>query len=146
MPGKDVVLEKCEVVGNGMVDIMGSPGGIGGAGGLVGVKVLDCKVGKVDSAGPVDARGVPTEPGGAEVMKKVVKEQRKQSKGLKKEAKQDSGVRQTCPGCGQVEGEDEVGAGKFKKCTACKTVVYCSKECQKKDWKAHKAVCQLMAK
>lgn len=30
----------------------------------------------------------------------------------------------------------------MKKCSRCKKVVYCSKECQLKDWKAgHKHVC-----
>ena len=30
----------------------------------------------------------------------------------------------------------------MKKCSRCKTVVYCSKECQIKDWKAgHKHAC-----
>jgi hypothetical protein len=28
-----------------------------------------------------------------------------------------------------------------KKCAACKDVSYCSKECQKFDWKEHKEVC-----
>jgi hypothetical protein len=146
MPGKDVVLEGCEVVGNGMVDIMGSPGGSGGVEGLVGVKVVDCKVGKVVSAGPLDAKGMPTDPVVAESMKKVLKEQRKQCKGIKKEMKEGSGVRRTCNGCGQVEGEDAMGAGKFGKCTGCGIVVYCSKECQNKDWKIHKPACLLMAK
>ena len=145
MPGKEVVLEGCELVGNGMVDIMGSPAGGGGAAGLVGVKVMDCVVGKVDNAGPMDAKSMLMDPRGAELMKKVVKEQRKQAKGVKKEAK-GLGVRRTCVGCGQVEGEDAMGAGKFGKCTGCGVVAYCSRECQKKDWKVYKPVCQMMSK
>lgn len=39
-----------------------------------------------------------------------------------------------CAGCGKVE-------GKMLKCAKCKNVMYCSRECQKKDWKAHKAHC-----
>ena len=30
---------------------------------------------------------------------------------------------------------------KLQKCGRCKSVFYCSKDCQKKDWKSHKAVC-----
>ncbi|KAJ6464356.1 hypothetical protein C8R45DRAFT_1023805 [Mycena sanguinolenta] len=35
------------------------------------------------------------------------------------------------------------GCGKYAgmKCSACKSVRYCGKECQKKDWKSHKNVC-----
>lgn len=29
----------------------------------------------------------------------------------------------------------------LQRCTMCKSIKYCSKECQKKDWKAHKVVC-----
>lgn len=29
----------------------------------------------------------------------------------------------------------------FKKCSRCKEVFYCSKECQKCDWKTHKLQC-----
>ena len=32
-----------------------------------------------------------------------------------------------------------------KKCTTCRAVYYCGKECQKKDWKTHKKVCASMA-
>ncbi|KAF3134815.1 hypothetical protein TWF569_010080 [Orbilia oligospora] len=35
-------------------------------------------------------------------------------------------------------GKEEDGDRKLRKCTACMNVEYCSKECQKKDWKAHK--------
>ncbi|KAI0951500.1 hypothetical protein AcW1_008534 [Taiwanofungus camphoratus] len=30
----------------------------------------------------------------------------------------------------------------LQKCARCKAVKYCSKECQKADWKNHKQVCQ----
>ena len=31
--------------------------------------------------------------------------------------------------------------GKVSRCSACKTISYCSRECQVADWKQHKAVC-----
>ena len=34
---------------------------------------------------------------------------------------------------------------KLKRCSACNIVGYCSKECQKKDWKQHKISCKLFA-
>jgi hypothetical protein len=30
----------------------------------------------------------------------------------------------------------------FSYCAACQSVMYCSKICQKKDWKAHKKICK----
>jgi hypothetical protein len=41
----------------------------------------------------------------------------------------------TCNTCNKI---DE----KLKKCTRCKTMFYCSKECQVKDWKKHKKICK----
>ncbi|RVD88680.1 uncharacterized protein DFL_002856 [Arthrobotrys flagrans] len=35
-------------------------------------------------------------------------------------------------------GKEESGDLKLMRCSACRKVEYCSKECQKKDWKAHK--------
>eukprot|EP00938_MAST-03A_sp_MAST-3A-sp1_P005039 g5039.t1 len=34
----------------------------------------------------------------------------------------------------------------FPKCSACKSVYYCSRECQKSDWKRHKKVCKKATK
>src|SRR6218665_1278061 len=31
---------------------------------------------------------------------------------------------------------------KMKKCTKCKSAAYCSRECQRADWKRHKTECQ----
>ena len=36
--------------------------------------------------------------------------------------------------------------GKLQVCGRCKTVQYCSKDCQKANWKEHKAVCKYIAK
>ena len=51
------------------------------------------------------------------------------------------------------EGSDATGtnchccgkdAGAESKCGGCKTVCYCGKNCQKDDWKVHKALCPLL--
>ena len=43
-----------------------------------------------------------------------------------------------CAGCGKTEAE----AGKeLKRCAKCQETRYCSRECQKDDWKQHKKVC-----
>lgn len=42
-----------------------------------------------------------------------------------------------CDHCGQVETESE----EHYACSRCVGVFYCSKDCQKVGWKAHKAVC-----
>lgn len=38
-----------------------------------------------------------------------------------------------CEVCGKIEGT--------KRCSGCKQLSYCGKECQKKDWKRHKTYC-----
>lgn len=44
-----------------------------------------------------------------------------------------------CGGCGAHKKED---GGQLMKCANCKDIAYCCKECQKSDWKRHKAVCK----
>lgn len=44
-----------------------------------------------------------------------------------------------CMGC-----RNRVPKELLKKCSACKTVRYCSKECQKKAWRTHKPTCKKM--
>jgi hypothetical protein len=45
---------------------------------------------------------------------------------------------QICAQCGQQEG----AIGEHKKCQGCRTVFYCGRACQKKDWKRHKKICK----
>ncbi|KAJ7741459.1 hypothetical protein DFH07DRAFT_943574 [Mycena maculata] len=45
----------------------------------------------------------------------------------------------TCATCYKPEPKSP----KFSRCGACQEAVYCSKECQKKDWKNHKKPCKL---
>jgi len=53
-------------------------------------------------------------------------------------------VQVTCHCCGKDKDEHVSQGGKFYQCSQCKSVSYCSKECQLKDWKSggHKAICQ----
>ena len=47
-----------------------------------------------------------------------------------------------CEGCGKTEPDGNT----FSKCSECRSVLYCSRECQKKHWKAHKPNCKKLAK
>lgn len=47
-----------------------------------------------------------------------------------------------CWHCGANPGKFE----NFRKCTGCFEVRYCSKECQKNDWCAHKKICKNIEK
>ena len=42
-----------------------------------------------------------------------------------------------CVNCGQIQGDK----CKFKRCSDCETVKYCSKKCQQAHWKDHKSIC-----
>ncbi len=44
--------------------------------------------------------------------------------------------------CGKCGSERSVNQDLYKHCSACKAVVYCSKDCQKQDWPNHKLNCQ----
>ena len=39
---------------------------------------------------------------------------------------------------------EEIPSDKILVCSQCEEAVYCSKTCQEKDWKSHKAMCQLI--
>lgn len=45
-----------------------------------------------------------------------------------------------CGWCGKKAKEVE---GSLKQCSGCRKILYCGKECQKKDWQEHKVVCKL---
>lgn len=46
-----------------------------------------------------------------------------------------------CKACGTTEGDLDEG-GKLRRCVGCRGVLYCSGECQKKDWKKHRFECK----
>ena len=41
-----------------------------------------------------------------------------------------------CDGCGKLA---------TQRCSRCKNVWYCSRECQLKQWKGHKALCEIFS-
>jgi hypothetical protein len=43
-----------------------------------------------------------------------------------------------CAACGVWEG---IVKNKFARCSGCKMVYYCGKQCQLAHWKAHKSLC-----
>ncbi|KAK8125801.1 uncharacterized protein PG998_001560 [Apiospora kogelbergensis] len=47
-------------------------------------------------------------------------------------------ISEKCRGCGKTRKAD---GGKLMQCSRCKEVAYCSKECQKADWKKHRQEC-----
>merc|ERR1712058_211705 len=47
-----------------------------------------------------------------------------------------------CANCGILEKSEK----QFKKCSRCGFVFYCSKVCQRSDWKNHKKVCKEIRK
>ena len=49
---------------------------------------------------------------------------------------------QSCAHCGAAEQH----VSHFKRCSACKAVVFCGKECQLANWPAHKAACKAARK
>jgi len=60
----------------------------------------------------------------------LLQESKRKKMGVLEELPDDSG---SCPACGKLA---------TTKCTACKQVYYCNRECQRKNWKVHKPVCK----
>jgi hypothetical protein len=48
----------------------------------------------------------------------------------------------SCANCSKVE----TAIAQYKRCPQCMKTFYCSKDCQKADWKAHKKACPQIAK
>lgn len=44
--------------------------------------------------------------------------------------------------CARCDKKQAAGGGALLKCGGCRSVAYCSKECQRESWKAHKNVCK----
>ena len=50
----------------------------------------------------------------------------------------DASTSRCCACCGKTEG----ATNKLKTCTGCRAAAYCDSDCQTKNWKAHKLICQ----
>jgi hypothetical protein len=50
--------------------------------------------------------------------------------------------RAECAACGKKEPFYAEDDEEFNACAGCHCVLYCSRECQKADWKMHKELCQ----
>ena len=57
-----------------------------------------------------------------------------------REAVVDSEKSRHCKHCFRVGGPEQ-----FKRCKQCKSVLYCSMECQKAQWQEHKLLCQAIS-
>ena len=66
---------------------------------------------------------------------------------LKALLKGSSGVNpnQICHHCRTWRGAHNISTLKLQKCSGCQQVFYCSKKCQRADWKDHKVVCRRAA-
>jgi splicing suppressor protein 51 len=50
----------------------------------------------------------------------------------------DANVKPDCANCAKTQADPNIT---LKRCAKCQTTYYCSRECQKADWKVHKRVC-----
>jgi len=65
------------------------------------------------------------------------------SKSIMKMKKQENKMLSRCANCYVTDTDHKAEEGKaLLKCTSCKQIAYCSRDCQMKDWKEHKKVCQ----
>lgn len=53
-----------------------------------------------------------------------------------------SGSTKKCTHCNKVDSDPEKP---FKPCSKCQTALYCSRDCQKANWKQHKKTCAASA-
>lgn len=51
-------------------------------------------------------------------------------------------LREKCRACSATSSDGGKGQGGLLKCTRCKAVAYCGKECQRADWKKHRMECK----
>ena len=51
-------------------------------------------------------------------------------------------LREKCHACSATSSDGGKGQGGLLKCTRCKAVAYCGKECQRADWKKHRMECK----
>ncbi|KAJ3333928.1 putative ATP-dependent RNA helicase dhr2 [Blyttiomyces sp. JEL0837] len=66
-------------------------------------------------------------------------QQQQQQRDFKQELKSLASLASTCQGCTKSQSEF---SSKFKVCSACRSVSYCSSQCQKQHWRTHKALCK----
>ena len=102
--------------------------------GLENLEVLAAALGRLNESGVIEERGMEGE-ALAVVRSCQVTE-------AKAQAEKVAPGRQLCAHCGARE----VHAAHFKRCSACKAVVFCSKDCQLANWPAHKAACKATRK
>ena len=55
-----------------------------------------------------------------------------------------SSAQKHCHQCNIIE--DRIKTGSLKTCSGCRTVYYCSTDCQKQDWPVHKLLCKKVIK
>ena len=95
---------------------------------------LAAALGRLAASGVLEERGM-----GEAVQGTRRSIQRVQAKA---KAEKDAPGLRSCTHCGA----QEIHAAQFKRCSACKTVVFCKKDCQLANWPAHKAACKAARK
>ena len=95
---------------------------------------LAAALGRLEASGVIAERG----------LQRAIHESlsRHQQAEAKKQADNEALGLRACAHCGA----SEVHVAQFKRCSACKGVVFCSKDCQLANWPAHKAACKAARK